>query len=36
MLRIVLNEIDGLNNVDMVQGRRYAEFCRQFLDVFLF
>jgi hypothetical protein len=36
MLRIILNKIDGLDNVHVVQSGRYAEFCRQFLDIFFF
>ena len=36
MLAFILNKINGLDDVDMVQSRGDAKFCRQFLDVFFF
>ena len=33
---IILNEIYGFHDVDVVQGRRYAKLRCQLLDVFLF
>jgi len=36
MLTLVLDEINGLDDVNMVQCRRNAKFGGEFLDVFLF
>jgi hypothetical protein len=33
---LVLNKINGLDNVDMVQGGGDAKFCSEFLDIFFF
>jgi len=33
-MTLVLNEVDGLDNVDVVEGRRDAKFSSQLLDVF--
>lgn len=35
MLILVLDEIDGLDDIDMVQGGRNTKLCGEFLDVFL-
>ena len=32
---LILNQVDSLNDVRMVESRRDAEFCGQFLDVLL-
>jgi hypothetical protein len=36
VLILVLDEIYGLNDVDVMEGGRYAKFGRKFLHVFLF
>jgi hypothetical protein len=32
----ILNEINGLDDIWMMEGRRYTELCSEFLDIFLF
>jgi len=34
-MALVLNEVDGFDNVDVVEGRRYTKFSGQLLDVLL-
>ena len=36
MLIVILNEVDGLNNIRMVQRRGNTKLCRELLHVFLF